>query len=104
MISPSSARKAARVACLAGWARKLGIMRAATPNAPAPLRRIRARAARPGGVARAAMGSESMDYSNSTIVPLDAWYPPTGQALRFTFAGLFAGERVFTSTIALAVR
>ena len=60
MVSPSAPRKVASVAWRGGLGRKPSITRAATSNAPAPLTRTSATAERPGGVASAAIGSESI--------------------------------------------
>ena len=73
--------------------------RAATSKAPRPLTRRTASAERPAGVARAAMGSESM--AEITTPRPDGAYA----FFRFLAGGRSAGGRsVFTSTITLAVR
>src|SRR6266536_3573657 len=60
MTSPAASRKVASSATRGRSVRNPPITPAATANAPAPLTRITASADRPGGVASAAMGSESM--------------------------------------------
>src|SRR5690606_20879465 len=65
---PTASRKVASLAVRAGAVANPSITRAATWNAPAPDSRTTASADLPGGVARAAIGSDSMGrtYTSAT--------------------------------------
>src|SRR5829696_1823641 len=80
MGSPSGARNVARVAVRGGVAVKRSMTRAATSKAPSPESRTTASAERPGGVASAAIGSESMaDAGTSGLSLLPASGLPVGR-------------------------